>query len=154
VSGIQVFLDLLVLKLHLTRSTVDLTIPRYSHHAVVCELAQGLSLFPNVHTFRLVFQTDRKSPEKKIFSDFRYPGVRTLNLDNRSPYSDILRSCPNATHLSFYKDIGHSRHLRQSFEQGYASGVEKLGMIAQLPRLLPGTFIPFPFLSVKFFFSS
>jgi len=140
VSDIQV---ILIPRLILAHSTVDLTIPTYSQNAVAHEIAQNLGLFPNLRTLQLIFRS-KTFHDARVFSKFRYPTIHTLNLNIWSPIDDILLSCPNIKHFSFYKDAAYpARRTKLFSEKECAGSIEKLGLVTNFSHrhVLPGTFI-------------
>jgi hypothetical protein len=101
----------------------------YSLDVVVPEIAQGLSLFPNLHTIQLIFQLSYPRPQQ-FFSAFCYPKVHTLNLSRASPVVDVLLACPNTKEFSYYKDLGDPYYngIRHLLSSRCAGGIEKLGV--------------------------
>jgi hypothetical protein len=118
-----------VLGLTLTHSTVNLTILKYSHNSVLPEIAQNLSLLPNLHSLQLIF---RFYCLQEVFSQFQYSSIHTLNLNWQSPYGDILRACQNTRYFSFYKDVGIWPGNWTFDERG--DSIEKLGVMTHISR--------------------
>lgn len=120
----------------LSRSIVNLVIVEYSYDLVLPEIAQNLSLFPNLHSIQLVLWFIPREPLKS-FSEFRYPNVRTLKLIHLK-YGDIFQACPNARYVS-----GHGFHIREILYKECARSIEKLGHLYGLRYHLNGTSVHF-----------
>lgn len=124
------FQSLLALKFIISPSIVNLTILEYSYDSVLPEIAQNLSLFPNLHSLQLISRFVPHEPDQ-FFSEFRYPNVHTLNVI-RLKYGDIFHACPNARYVS------SSLHIREILYKECASGIEKLRHVKGLRHFLNG----------------
>jgi hypothetical protein len=118
-------------------SIANVTIPKYTHELVVPDIAQKLTLFPNLHTLQLLFQFFN-GDKQQVFSGFRYPNIHTLSFSYQNPYPDILVACPNTKHFSFHKDRVDPFHRRPLFDQKCSGRVEKLGLLLDLQSHVAG----------------
>ncbi|KDR68727.1 hypothetical protein GALMADRAFT_231053 [Galerina marginata CBS 339.88] len=80
---------------------INVEVTKYSGDAVLEELARCMTLFPQLHTVKLLTLNDSKwtwnitAASNKAFSKYSYPQVRTVIVAPATPNA-LIRSCPRA----------------------------------------------------------